>query len=103
MSPATSGRIVTRAVSIVRSVKAEHRHEGLLRDLDVADALHPRLAGLLLLKQLALAGDVAAVALGDVVLPRGGDRLSGTLHAPTVLLNDSLAHMSRDLRLRFTI
>ena len=46
----------------------EHRKERLLRDLDRADLLHPLLALLLLLEQLALAGDVAAVALGEHVL-----------------------------------
>ena len=33
----------------------EHREERFLRDLDAADALHPLLAFLLLLEQLALA------------------------------------------------
>src|SRR4030095_4328860 len=42
----------------------QDRHEGVLRDLDVPDLLHALLALLLALEQLALAGDVAAVALG---------------------------------------
>ena len=41
------------------------------------DRLHPLLAFFLLFQQLALAGDVAAVALGDNVLPHGGDTLRG--------------------------
>src|SRR5437588_4498744 len=49
-------------------VELQDGHERLLRYLDVADPLHPLLTLLLLLEQLALAGDVAAVALGDDVL-----------------------------------
>ena len=63
------------AASLVAVV--EDRQERLLRDLDVADLLHPLLAFLLLLEQLALAGDVAAVALGGDVLAEGRDRLAG--------------------------
>ena len=44
-------------------VERQHGQERLLRHLDRADLLHPLLALLLLLEQLALAGDVAAVAL----------------------------------------
>src|SRR5579885_643925 len=40
----------------------EHRQEGLLGNLHGADLLHALLAFLLLLQQLALARDVAAVA-----------------------------------------
>src|SRR5204862_7592556 len=54
----------------------EHAQERLLRHLDPADLLHPLLAFLLLLEQLALARDVAAVALGDHVLAHGLDRLA---------------------------
>src|SRR3954465_11766997 len=50
--------------------------ERLLRPLDPPHLLHPPLARLLLLEQLALAGDVAAVALGDHVLAVGLDRLA---------------------------
>src|SRR5580700_10525418 len=52
----------------------EHRQEGLLRDLDLAELLHPLLALALLLQELALAGDVSAVALGGDVLAKGRDR-----------------------------
>src|SRR5207237_10264163 len=44
-------------------VEPECRHERLLGDLDAADHLHLLLAFLLLLQELALAGDVTAVAL----------------------------------------
>ena len=54
-------------------VHPEHRQERLLRDLDGTHALHPLLALFLLLEQLALAGDVATVALGQHVLAHGAD------------------------------
>src|SRR5436189_6454102 len=68
MTPSSSTRVVTQL---------EHRQERLLRDLDTADLLHALLAFLLALEQLALAGDVAAVALGGDVLPVGLDGLAG--------------------------
>src|SRR4051812_4647099 len=57
-------------------VARERGDECLLRDLDAADHLHPLLALLLLLEQLALAGDVAAVALGKHVFAHRRDRLA---------------------------
>ena len=48
----------------------EDRQEGFLRDLHRAHHLHALLAGLLFLQQLALAADVAAVALGENVLAK---------------------------------
>ena len=50
--------------------------EGLLRNLDPADGLHPLLAFLLLLQQLALTADVTAVAFGEHVLADGADVLA---------------------------
>jgi hypothetical protein len=44
--------------------------------LDAADHLHALLALLLLLEQLALAGDVTAVALGEHVLADRADVLA---------------------------
>src|SRR4026209_364731 len=55
----------------------QHRQERLLRNLDLSDLLHPFLAFLLLLEQLALARDVAARALGRDGLGHGLDRLAG--------------------------
>src|SRR5689334_13971766 len=55
----------------------EHRQERFLRDLHRPHHLHPLLAFLLLLEQLALARDVAAVALGGDVLAEGVDRRAG--------------------------
>src|ERR671923_174967 len=59
----------------------QHREKRLLRDLYGPDLLHPLLPLLLLLQELPLAGDIAAIALRqhvaigaeDVVL-HGGDR-----------------------------
>src|SRR5690606_11640186 len=48
----------------------------LLGDLHLAELAHALLAFLLLLKELALAGDVAAVALGRHVLPERPDSLA---------------------------
>src|SRR5687767_6129054 len=52
----------------------QHRHERFLRDLHVAHALHLLLALGLLLQELALARDVAAIALRQHVLPHRPDR-----------------------------
>src|SRR6266480_7475495 len=57
-------------------VHAKDGQESLLRDLDGTDPLHPLLAFLLLLEELALARDVAAVALGEHVLAHRPDRLA---------------------------
>src|SRR3954471_8021292 len=68
----------------------------LLRDLHAADLLHPLLAFLLLFEQLALARDVAAVALGEDVLAQRLYRLAGD-HAPADRrLNRDLEHLARD-------
>jgi len=55
----------------------QHCEEGFLRDIDLADALHALLALFLLVEQLALTRDVAAVALGDHVLADGRYRRAG--------------------------
>src|SRR5262245_39902965 len=68
-----SGRV---SVSFTIAILAlQHRQERLLGDFDSADLLHALLAFLLLLEKLALAGDVAAVALGGHVLAHGLHRL----------------------------
>src|SRR6476646_9922777 len=71
-SPSTCSQMLCPSVSSQarsllgggRLVGGERGDERLLGDLDAADHLHPLLALLLLLQQLALAGDVTAVALG---------------------------------------
>src|SRR6266852_2515406 len=68
-----SGRV---SVSFIGRSALEDRQERLLRHLDLADLLHALLALLLLLEQLALARDVAAVALGGDILAHGLDSLA---------------------------
>src|SRR5687768_6841377 len=70
--------------------------KGLLRDLDLADPLHPLLAFLLLLEQLALAGDVAAVALGEHVLAHRADVLPRDHASPDRGLDRHLELLPRD-------
>src|SRR5262249_28876282 len=62
---------------LVAWLGGQGRDEGLLRHVDAPDGLHPLLALLLLLQQLALARDVAAVALGQHVLAHRADVLAG--------------------------
>src|SRR5580704_4335126 len=52
----------SRAASFV-AADFEHRQEGLLRNFDLTELLHPLFPLALLLQQLAFAGDVSAVAL----------------------------------------
>src|SRR4051794_34780109 len=54
----------------------ERSDEGFLRHFDPTDHLHALLALLLLLQQLALGGDVTAVALGEHVLADRPDVLA---------------------------
>uniref|UniRef100_A0A0N4ZLE2 Glucosamine_iso domain-containing protein n=1 Tax=Parastrongyloides trichosuri TaxID=131310 RepID=A0A0N4ZLE2_PARTI len=70
--------------------------EGFLRDLDLAELAHPLLALLLLLQQLALAGDVATVALGRHVLAQGADGLAGDDLAADGRLDRDGEHVRRD-------
>src|SRR3954453_22172321 len=57
-------------------IDLEHGQERLLGHLDRSHLLHPLLALLLLLQQLALAGDVASVELRGHVLAQRLDRLA---------------------------
>ena len=83
----------------VRSVRCGQRgDEGLLRHLDPADHLHPLLALLLLLQQLALAGDVTAVALREHVLADRPDRLAGDDPRADRRLDRHLELLPRDQR-----
>ena len=78
-------------------VEVEHGEEGLLRDLHPADLLHPLLALLLLLEQLPLARDVAAVALREHVLPPRLDRLARDHARADRGLHGHVEHLPRDL------
>src|SRR5689334_22519159 len=75
----------------------EDRQERLLGHLDAADLLHALLAFLLALEQLALAADVAAVALGRDVLAVGLDRLAGDDRRPDRGLDGHVELLARDL------
>src|SRR3954453_12232849 len=82
--------------TLARFPRAQHGQECLLRNLDAADALHALLAGLLLLEQLALARDVAAVALGQHVLAHRPDRLTGDDVGTDCRLDGNLEHLPGD-------
>src|SRR6266550_1540225 len=85
-SASSSGVVRTtsprKAVWMTRLVNLQDRQERLLRDLDRPHLLHPFLSLLLLLEQLALARDVAAVALGGHVLTQRADGLAGDHFGP---------------------
>src|SRR6266850_3498337 len=98
-APSTTAASATKAISRGLLVKAEHRHERLLRYLDRADPLHPSLAFLLFFQELSLAGDVAAVALRQHVLPHRRDRLARDHLAADRRLQRHLEHLPRDDRL----
>src|SRR6266480_3458192 len=85
-----------KAVWITRLLNPEHREERFLRDLHGAYLLHPSLAFLLLLEQLALAGDVAAVALGGHVLAQRPDVFPGDDPRPDRGLDRHLELLARD-------
>ena len=53
------------------------RKEGFLRNIHFADTLHALLAFFLLVEQLALTADIAAVALGDNVFADSSDGGAG--------------------------
>src|SRR5215208_1708998 len=78
------------------SVHLENGQERLLRNLDGADLLHALLPLFLLLEELALARDVPAVALGEHVLPEGGDGLPGDDLVADGGLDRHLVQLSRN-------
>src|ERR1700736_3648354 len=97
----TMTTVASAAIAIKRAdlVKAQHRHERFLRDLDRPHALHPLLAFLLLLQQLALAGHVAAVTLCQDVLSLRRDRLPGDHLTPDGGLDRHFIELAGDDRL----
>src|SRR6267378_6613860 len=95
----TTATSASKAISRIALVKAEHRHESLLRYLDRSDPLHAPLAFLLLFQKLSFAGDVAAVALGQHVLPHRRDRLARDDLAADRRLQRHLEHLPRNDRL----
>src|SRR5688572_7555523 len=79
-----------------RSVDLQDGQEGLLRNLHRTDLLHPLLSFLLLLEELSLAADVAAIALREHILPQGLDRRSRDHLLPDRRLNDDLEELARN-------
>src|SRR5690349_9080385 len=75
----------------------EHGQERLLGHPDTAHLLHTLLALLLSFQQLALAADVAAVALGDHILAVGLDRLAGDDAAADRRLDGHVVLLAGDL------
>src|ERR1700733_741753 len=70
--------------------------EGLLRDVDLAELAHALLALFLFLKELALAGHVAAVALGGDVLAEGAHGFARDNLAANRRLDRHLKHVRRN-------
>src|SRR5690606_31872171 len=88
-------------ISALILIHFQRRNESLLRDFHLSEFAHFLLAGLLLLEQLALAGDVTAVALGQHVLPKGTDGFARNNPAADRRLNGDLEEMRRDELFQF--
>src|SRR5262245_46638073 len=82
-------------------IRFQNRQERFLRDFDLADLLHAFLAGGLLGPQFALAGDVAAIALGRHVLLDGSDGLASNNPAADGRLNSDLEQMPINFAAQF--
>src|SRR3954447_22087307 len=89
-------RMTNSSTGCLALVHPEHRQEGLLRDLDRTHPLHALLALFLLLEQLALAGDVATVALGEHVLAHRAHRFACDDVRADGRLDRDLEHLARD-------
>src|SRR6188472_4459692 len=85
---------------LLLAVEVQDGEERLLRHLDAADLLHPLLALLLLLEQLPLARDVAAVALREHVLALRLHRLAGDHAGPDRGLDRDVEELPWDLLLQ---
>src|SRR5438105_5481995 len=81
---------------MTRLLNLEHREKRLLGNLDRADLLHALFPFALLLEQLALAGDVAAVALGRHILAQRPDRLARDHLRPDRRLDHDLEQLARN-------
>src|SRR5215211_2419878 len=83
--------------TVLGLIQLEHRQEGLLGHLHASDLLHALLPLLLLLEELALAADVAAVALRDHVLAHRLHRLARDDLRADRCLDRHLELLARDL------
>src|SRR4030095_494336 len=77
-------------------IDLKYCQKSFLRDFHRAQLLHPLFPLFLLFQQLALPGDVAAVALGQDVLAERRDRLSGDDLVADRGLNDDLEQLPGD-------
>src|SRR6516164_6269198 len=71
----------------------QNRQKSFLGNIDAPDALHAPLPFLLLFQQLALAADVASVALGDYVLSHGGHGFPGNDFGTDSRLDRNFKHL----------
>src|SRR6185369_608950 len=94
--PATEADASERVCKSFMASALEHRQERLLRHLDPPDLFHALLSFLLFLEQLALAGDVTAVALGRHVLAHRLDGLAGDDPAADRRLDRHLVELAGD-------
>src|SRR5881628_1246194 len=74
----------------------QHRQKSILRNLDAADFLHPLLAFLLFLEQLAFARDVAAITFRDHVLAHRFYRLARDYLGAYGRLDGDFKKLARD-------
>jgi hypothetical protein len=86
----------SRASQRPSHIHLQRGDEGLLRDVDLAELAHALLAFLLLLQKLALAGDVAAVALGGDVFSERAHGLASDDLAADRGLDRHLEHVRRN-------
>ncbi|CAN4021999.1 Antirestriction protein (ArdA), partial [Dysosmobacter welbionis] len=96
-APAAPGRWPGKAGLLVQ---LEHCEKCLRRDLHASQGAHLFLALLLLFQQLLLAADVAAVALGQHILPHSLDGLPGDDPAANGRLDRHLEQLPGDVLLQ---
>src|SRR5215217_5526507 len=82
--------------SLLASIELQNGQEGLLGHLNPSDLLHSLLARFLLLEQLALAADIAAVELGGDVLSQRLHGVAGENPRARRGLNRNVEELTRD-------
>src|SRR5438552_1205780 len=85
---------------MTRLVNLQDREEGFLRDLDRAHLLHAPFSFFLLLEELALPGNVAAVAFGGHVLAQRANRFARDHLGTDRGLDHDLEQLARDQLLK---